>query len=75
MSLDQILTKKRFAKLVETKVENTNMSYMDAIISVCEDRELDPGEIGNLIGPILKDKVEAEAIDLNLMKGGNTLPI
>lgn len=75
MSLDQILTKKRFTKLVETKVEKTNMTYMDAIISVCEDRELDPGEIGNLIGPILKDKVEAEAIGLNLMKGGNQLPI
>jgi len=51
------------------------MSYMDAIVSVCEDRELDPGEIGNLIGPVLKDKVEAEAVSLNLMKGGNQLPI
>lgn len=75
MSLDQILTKKRFAKLVESKVEETHMSYMDAIVSVCEDRELDPGEIGNLIGPVLKDKVEAEAVSLNLMKGGNQLPI
>lgn len=75
MSLEQILTKKRFTKLVEAKVEETSMTYMDAIISVCEDRELDPGEIGNLIGPILKDKVEAEAVSLNLMKGGNQLPI
>jgi hypothetical protein len=76
MSLEQILTKKRFSKLVETKVEEKNMSYMDAVIDVCTDRELDPGEINNLIGPILKDKIEAEAVSLRLMKSnGNQLPI
>jgi len=49
---------------------------MDAVIDVCTDRELDPGEINNLIGPILKDKIEAEAISLRLMKSnGNQLPI
>ena len=76
MSLEQILTKKRFSKLVETKVEEKNMSYMDAVIDVCTDRELDPAEINNLIGPILKDKIEAEAVSLRLMKSnGNQLPI
>lgn len=72
-----ILTKKRFGKLVEDKVTETRMPYMDAVIAICEERDLDPGDIGNLIGPVLKEKIEMEAIDLNLIEsdGGNTLPL
>lgn len=70
-----ILTKKRFEKMVEEAVVEHRMSYMDAIIKVCEDRMIDPGEVGKFITPVIKDKVEAEAIGLNMMKGGNTLPL
>ena len=72
-----ILTKKRFGKLVEDKVTETRMPYMDAVIAICEERDLDPGDIGNLIGPVLKEMIEMEAIDLNLIESdnGNTLPV
>jgi len=72
-----ILTKKRFSKLVEDKVSETKMPYMDAVLKICEERDLDPIDIGNLIGPVLKEKIEAEAVDLNLIEndGGNTLPL
>ena len=72
-----ILTKKRFLKLVQDKVTETKMPYMDAVLQICEERYLDPIDIGNLIGPVLKEKIEAEAIDLNLIEsdGGNTLPL
>lgn len=75
MSLDNILTKKRFSKLVEDLVEKKRMMYMDAVLEICEEREIDPGEIGKLISPIIKDKIEAEAVNLRMMKGGNQLPI
>ena len=50
---------------------------MDAVLQICEERDLDPIDVGNLIGPVLKEKIEAEAIDLNLIvsDGGNTLPL
>ena len=53
------------------------MPYMDAVLKICEERDLDPIDVGNLIGPVLKEKIEAEAIDLNLIAndGGNTLPL
>tara|TARA_B100000212_G_scaffold303167_1_gene249830 strand:+ start:3333 stop:3581 length:249 start_codon:yes stop_codon:yes gene_type:complete len=72
-----ILTKKRFSKLVEDIVTETKMPYMDAVLRVCEERDLDPIDVGNLIGPVLKEKIEMEAIDLNLIEsdGGNTLPL
>ena len=71
----EVLTKKRFAKLVEEKIKEKPMPYIDAVVDVCQDRELDTADIANLISPILKKKIEAEAIGLNMMKGGNTLPI
>lgn len=75
MSLDNILTKKRFSKLVEERVEKRKMAYMDAVLEICEEREIDPSEIGKLVSPIIKDKIEAEAVNLRMMKGGNQLPI
>lgn len=78
MSIEHIiLTKKRFAKLVEDKVTETKMPYMDAVLAICTERDLDPADIGNLIGPVLKERIEMEAIDLNLIESdnGNTLPV
>jgi hypothetical protein len=70
-----ILTKKRFEKMVEETVAARRITYMEAIIDVCESRSIDPADVGKFITPVIKDKVEAEAIELNLMKGGNTLPL
>lgn len=72
---DTILTKKKFTKLVEDKVLDFKIGYIEAVVEVCNDRELDTADVGNLISPILKDKIEAEAMGLNLIKGGNQLPI
>jgi hypothetical protein len=72
---DKILTKKKFAKLIEEKVISAKISYIDAVIEVCNDRDLDPGDVGKLISPIIKDKIEAEAVSLNMIRGGNQLPL
>ena len=71
----EVLTKKRFAKLVEEKIKEKPMPYIDAVVDVCQDRELDTADIGNLISPILKEKIKAEAVSLNMMKGGASLPL
>lgn len=72
---NNILTKKKFTKLVEDKVSNLKIGYIEAVIEVCNDRDIDPSDIGNLISPIVKDKIEAEAISMNYIKGGNQLPL
>ena len=71
----EVLTKKRFAKLVEEKIKDKPMPYIDAVVDVCQDRELDTADVANLISPILKEKIKAEAVDLNMVKGGASLPI
>lgn len=66
---DSILTKKKFAMLVEENVAKHNLTYMDAILKVCDDRELDPADISKLVSPVIKDKLEAECIELRLIEG------
>lgn len=73
---DSILTKKKFAMLVESNVSEFRLTYMDAILKVCSDRELDPADISKLVSPVIKDKLEAECIELRLIEGTtNQLPV
>jgi hypothetical protein len=48
---------------------------MDAIIHVCDDVDLDLEDVRKYIAPAIKDKLEAEAMNLNFLPKGNTLPI
>jgi hypothetical protein len=74
---DIVLTKKRFSKMVEDYVRDyPDSSYMDAVLHLCEERVIDPMDVGKLISPVIREKIEAEAMGANLVKGGgNTLPI
>lgn len=72
---DMILTKKKFTQMVEDLVKTKRMPYMDAVLQVCADREIDPLDVGSLVSPAIKDKIHAEAVSSHLMRGGNQLPI
>ena len=72
---DITLTKKKMTKMVEQYVRQHGMSYTDAVVAICEERIIDPADIGNMIAPVVKDKIEAEAIEANMIKGGNQLPV
>jgi len=74
---DFVLTKKRFSKMVEEHVkEYPDSSYMDAVLFLCDERAIDPLDVSKLLVPAIKQKIEAEAMRANLVKGGgNQLPI
>ena len=72
---DNILTKKKFTIMVEDLVKSKRMPYMDAVLQICSDREIDPLDVASLISPAIKDKIHAEAVNGNLMRGGNQLPL
>lgn len=48
---------------------------MDAIITLCEDYEVELEEVRKFISPVIKEKVEAEAQSLNFLPRQNALPI
>jgi hypothetical protein len=48
---------------------------MDAIIHACDNIDLDLEDVRKYIAPAIKDKLEAEAMHLNYLPRGNTLPV
>ena len=63
-----ILTKKKFATSVEELVIEKKLSYIDAIVYFCQQNHLEPESVKGLITPPLKEKIEAEAIELRVLK-------
>ena len=48
---------------------------MDAVIEYCKKKELEPESVARLISKSLKDKIEANARDLNYLPNQAKLPI
>jgi hypothetical protein len=70
---EQFLTKSKFTKLIESVVSELKIPYMDAIIKVCETNDIEIEDIGKFISPIIKNKLEAEAMDLNFLPKKNSI--
>ena len=59
----------RFAEEIEKLVHTTKeMRYVDAIIHFCEVNSLDVESVPKLISKPLKEKIKAEAMQMNLLK-------
>jgi len=69
----EFLTKTKFSKMVENTVRENNLTYIDAIVHLCEKNSIEMEELAKFIGPIIKGKIEAEAMTLNLLPRQNTL--
>lgn len=72
---DKFFDRKKFSLMVEQRALAPGIGYMDAIIELSTEFNIELEDLAPLITPSLKHKVEAEAISLNYMKGGNTLPL
>jgi hypothetical protein len=70
---DQFLTKSKFTKLVEATVIELKIPYMEAILHLCERNDIEPEDVKKFISPIIKDKLEAEARNLNFLPRQNAL--
>ena len=75
-STEQVfLSKMKFGKLIEGVVRSHKSSYMDAVIHLCEQHDVELEEVRKFISPIIRDKIEAEARGLNFLPRQNTLPV
>ena len=70
---EQFLTKSKFTKLIESTVGELKIPYMDAIIKVCETNDIEIEDIKKFISPVIPDKLEAEAMDLNFLPKKNSI--
>ena len=70
---NNFLTKSKFTKLIEKTVSDLNIPYMEAILHVCQKNDIEPEDVKKFISPVIKGKVEAEAMQLNYLPKMNTL--
>ena len=70
---ENFLTKSKFSKLIERTVIEKRLSYMDAIVWLCEEHSIEIEDVRKFINPIIKDKLEAEARRLNFLPRTNEL--
>lgn len=74
MSIEEnFLTKSKFTKLVEATVTELKIPYMEAVLHLCEKNDMEPEDVKKFISPIIRDKIEAEAMRLNFLPKQNTL--
>tara|TARA_R110002153_G_scaffold55522_10_gene154084 strand:+ start:728 stop:955 length:228 start_codon:yes stop_codon:yes gene_type:complete len=71
----EFLNKAKFTKMVEEAVYKKRLSYIDAIVHICDETNIEPEDVNRFITSIVKDKIEAEARSLNYLPKQNTLPV
>ena len=71
-----VMTPKKFALKIEKIVnQGTGTTYMDAILDYCEKHQMEPDAVAPLISKPLKEKIEADARELNFLHRVATLPV
>ena len=71
----EFMTKTKFSKLVDSVVKEKRISYMDAVLLLCEKYTIDPSDAKRYVSTVIKSKIEAEAMDLNFLPKSNQLPV
>ena len=65
-----------FVSMVEERITDKGMSYLEAITDVCEKTGLEFENVSKLMTPSMRKLLQSEAVSLNLIKRtGSRLPI
>lgn len=64
-----------FSMYIETYAREKSMSYMDAVLQYCQETYVDPEDIKHLINKSLRDKIEVDMIEANMLPKRATLDV
>lgn len=64
-----------FSLHIEEMAQKHRISHMDAVLKYCEENYLEPDDIKSLINKTLKDKIEMDMIEANMLPKQATLDI
>jgi hypothetical protein len=64
----KFVSKEKFAEAIEHFVQETRLSYIDAIVEYCERNNIEVESVSKLISKPLKEKLRYEASELNYLK-------
>ena len=69
------MNKKKFTRMVEDRVRTKSMSYMDTVVYLCEENNLEIEDVKKYIATSIKEKIEFEAMKLNFLEKGGDLSL
>tara|TARA_B100000131_G_scaffold316742_1_gene357364 strand:+ start:307 stop:525 length:219 start_codon:yes stop_codon:yes gene_type:complete len=70
-----LTTPKIFAQKIEEIVKEKQITHMEAVLWYCSDQDIEPDSVKGLISKPLKEKIEANARELNFLPKQAQLPI
>ncbi len=70
-----IITPTKFSLLIEQMVQTKHISYMEACLEYCKEKEIEPNSIARLVNKALKQKIQMEAEELHFLPKTNSLPV
>ena len=66
---------KTFSLNIENIVKEKNITHMEAVLWYCKDQDIEPDTVSNLLSKGLKEKIEANARELNFLPRQAQLPL
>lgn len=63
----QFDTASSFSLFIEQYARENRMQYMDAVLKYCAENFIDPEDIAKMINKSLRDKIEAEMREANML--------
>jgi hypothetical protein len=64
-----------FALFIDQIVQEKKMSHMEAVLKYCEENYIDPEDISKLINKSLKQKIELNMIEANMLPKRGSLDL
>jgi|TARA_B110000305_G_C19050747_1_gene452545 hypothetical protein len=75
LNSETVQTAKTFSLNIEHIAKDKEISHMDAVLDYCFVNNIEPDTVGRLITKALKEKIEANARELNYLERQAQLPI
>ncbi len=70
-----LTTPKTFSMEIENIAKNKQITHMEAVLWYCSKEGIEPDTVSSLISKGLKEKIEANARDLNFLPRQAQLPV
>ena len=64
-----------FGQYIDEMVSRLKISYMDAVINYCNEVDIDIESVGPIINQKLREKIQVEAEQANMIKPRGHLPL
>ena len=66
---EKFLCQNKFTQDIEDLVKNNkSLNYIDAIVHYCDENKIEVDSVSKLISKPLKEKIKAQAMELNFLK-------